>query len=65
MTIGSAAPGAHRLRTMGGRDPHESHRAATPLEILLHNVINTLIIIGILISHSKGRNPFEFLPFVC
>ncbi|CAN5176221.1 low temperature requirement protein A [soil metagenome] len=25
---------AHRLRRMAGRDPHESHRAATPLELL-------------------------------
>lgn len=25
---------SHRARAMGGRDPHESHRAATPLELL-------------------------------
>ena len=25
---------AHRLRRMSGRDPHESHRVATPLELL-------------------------------
>ena len=25
---------AHRLRRMAGRDPHESHRVATPLELL-------------------------------
>jgi low temperature requirement protein LtrA len=25
---------AHRLRRMAGRDPHEQHRAATPLELL-------------------------------
>jgi low temperature requirement protein LtrA len=24
----------HRLRLMSGRDPHEQHRAATPLELL-------------------------------
>lgn len=26
--------GAHRVRTMSGRDPHERHRVATPLELL-------------------------------
>ncbi|MGK2853332.1 MAG: low temperature requirement protein A, partial [Microbacteriaceae bacterium] len=26
--------GSHRIRLMSGRDPHESHRAATPLELL-------------------------------
>lgn len=30
---GSVAP-AHRLRRMSGRDPHEAHRVATPLELL-------------------------------
>ena len=25
---------AHRLRRMSGRDPHEPHRVATPLELL-------------------------------
>jgi low temperature requirement protein LtrA len=25
---------SHRLRRMSGRDPHERHRAATPLELL-------------------------------
>ena len=25
---------SHRLRLMAGRDPHEDHRAATPLELL-------------------------------
>ncbi len=25
---------AHRIRRMGGRDPHEQHRVATPLELL-------------------------------
>jgi low temperature requirement protein LtrA len=25
---------AHRLRQMSGRDPHEPHRVATPLELL-------------------------------
>lgn len=29
-----AASRAHRLRRMAGRDPHERHRAATPLELL-------------------------------
>jgi low temperature requirement protein LtrA len=29
----SSAP-AHRLRRMTGRDPHEQHRVATPLELL-------------------------------
>ena len=24
----------HRIRRMSGRDPHEAHRAATPLELL-------------------------------
>lgn len=24
----------HRVRPMSGRDPHEPHRAATPLELL-------------------------------
>ncbi len=33
MTIHAKAP-AHRLRAMAGRDPHESHRVATPLELL-------------------------------
>jgi low temperature requirement protein LtrA len=37
--VGSAGAGAppapaHRLRRMVGRDPHEPHRAATPLELL-------------------------------
>jgi low temperature requirement protein LtrA len=26
--------GSHRLVRMSGRDPHESHRTATPLELL-------------------------------
>lgn len=26
--------GAHRVRAMSGRDPHERHRVATPLELL-------------------------------
>lgn len=30
----TAAPLHHHLRRMGGRDPHEAHRAATPLELL-------------------------------
>lgn len=30
----AAAPLHHHLRRMGGRDPHEAHRAATPLELL-------------------------------
>ncbi len=25
---------AHRIRRMSGRDPHEEHRVATPLELL-------------------------------
>ena len=24
----------HHVRRMGGRDPHEAHRVATPLELL-------------------------------
>jgi low temperature requirement protein LtrA len=28
------APQAHRVRRMSGRDPHEEHRVATPLELL-------------------------------
>ncbi len=32
-TVGSPTP-AHRLRRMVGRDPHEPHRTATPLELL-------------------------------
>ena len=38
--VSDAEPGAkpatpaHRLRRMAGRDPHEQHRAATPLELL-------------------------------
>ena len=30
----SANDRSHRLRRMTGRDPHEAHRAATPLELL-------------------------------
>jgi low temperature requirement protein LtrA len=30
----TSAAFAHRLRRMSGRDPHEPHRAATPLELL-------------------------------
>lgn len=30
----TAAPLHHHLRRMGGRDPHEAHRVATPLELL-------------------------------
>ncbi len=30
----SGATRAHPLRLMSGRDPHESHRASTPLELL-------------------------------
>jgi low temperature requirement protein LtrA len=30
----TSAPFAHRLRQMSGRDPHEPHRVATPLELL-------------------------------
>ena len=30
----SVPTGAHRLRKMAGRDPHEPHRTATPLELL-------------------------------
>jgi low temperature requirement protein LtrA len=30
----TSAPFAHRLREMSGRDPHEPHRVATPLELL-------------------------------
>ncbi|MGE4046179.1 MAG: low temperature requirement protein A [Acetobacteraceae bacterium] len=36
--MNSAPPDAdtlhHHARTMGGRDPHEAHRGATPLELL-------------------------------
>ena len=32
--IPDAAAPAHRLRRMSGRDPHEQHRVATPLELL-------------------------------
>jgi low temperature requirement protein LtrA len=31
---GSASVRAHRVRRMSGRDPHEEHRVATPLELL-------------------------------
>ena len=30
----TSAAFAHRLRRMSGRDPHEPHRVATPLELL-------------------------------
>lgn len=30
----AATPRHHHFRRMGGRDPHEAHRAATPLELL-------------------------------
>jgi low temperature requirement protein LtrA len=32
--MSDAAPLHHHLRRMGGRDPHEAHRLATPLELL-------------------------------
>ena len=33
-THAGAEPLHHHSRRMGGRDPHEAHRVATPLELL-------------------------------
>ena len=48
---------AHRLRRMSGRDPHEHHRAATPLELLFD--LTFVVAFGIAASefaHALAEN---------
>ncbi|CAN5690256.1 low temperature requirement protein A [soil metagenome] len=48
---------AHRLRRMAGRDPHEAHRAATPLELLFD--LTFVIAFGVTASefaHALSEN---------
>ena len=44
-----AAP-VHRIRRMSGRDPHEEHRVATPLELLCRMGMCSLPEMPILLS---------------
>jgi hypothetical protein len=44
----TSAAFAHRLRRMSGRDPHQPHRVATPLELLFD--LTFVIAFGILMQ---------------
>ena len=49
---------AHRVRRMAGRDPHERHRVATPLELLFD--LTFVIAFGIAASefaHQLAAGP--------
>jgi low temperature requirement protein LtrA len=62
---------AHRLRRMSGRDPHEAHRAATPLELLFD--LTFVIAFGVAASEfahmlvaghlGAGLTGFSFVTF--
>jgi len=60
------AANAHRLRRMSGRDPHEPHRVASPLELLASAGVSTPVcLLVVTAATTMVVASFELLGHQC